>query len=326
MAATRSCSISRPHRIAEAIDRREPLALRDGLNAYRLVHRDADGLAGLAIDRYADIAVVHADSWDVVERWQPEMEDALEWTSSAYVKVHPPRSGGLSAAEQRRLAPGEPLWGNDVEELEVQENQVRYLIRPDAGLSVGLFLDMREVRGWLGGRVRQRSVLNLFAYTCSFGVVAALGGASRVVNVDVSKQYLEWGKINYSLNDVPTDDRDFIYGDAFDWLGRFARRGLFFDVVIVDPPSFSSTPFAVTRDFARLITAAARVVAPDGILVGATNHTGVSDHQVDAWLDSGLQAAERHGRLIRSWHEPLPDFPVATGLAPYLKVRALALD
>lgn len=322
----RSCSISKPHRIAEAIARRDTLALRDGLNAYRLVHREADGVPGLAIDRYADIAVVHVDGWDILERCQPELEYALEWTSSAYVKVHPPRASGLSAAEQRRLAPAEPLWGNDVEELEVQENHVRYLIRPDAGLSVGLFLDMRDVRGWLGRQVRERSVLNLFAYTCSFGVVATLGGASRVVNIDVSKQYLEWGKINYSLNDVPTDGRDFIYGDAFDWMGRFARRGTYFDVVIVDPPSFSSTPFAVTRDFARLVTAAARVVAPAGILVGATNHAGASDHQVDTWLDSGLQTAERHGRLIRSWHEPQPDFPVPTGLPPYLKVRALELD
>lgn len=306
--------------------RRGPLANQPGLTAYRLVHHDADGTPGLAIDRFADLAIVHADSWDIVDRWQDEIEDALDWTSAGYVKVHPPRASGLSQTDVRQLAPDEPLWGNDLEELEVQEHHIRYLIRADAGLSVGLFLDMRDVRGWLGQHVEGRTVLNLFAYTCAFGVVATRGHATRAVNIDVSKQYLEWGKRNYALNDLPVDDRDFIYGDAFDWLNRFARRGEQFDLVIVDPPSFSSTPFSITRDFERLVHAAARVVSPDGILVAATNHAGTSEHQFETWLRGGLQAAGRRGRLVRRWHEPVLDFPVPDDRSPYLKVRALTLD
>jgi len=218
------------------------------------------------------------------------------------------------------------VWGAPRAEVEVEENGVRYEVRPDSGVSVGLFLDMREVRQWLRGASRGETVLNLFAYTCSFGVAAAVGSADRVVNVDVSRPYLDWGKTNYALNDLAVRERDFIYGDAFDWLNRFARRQERFDVVIVDPPSFSSTPFSVTRDYSRLVAAAASVVNGGGVLLVASNHAATSDRRFDAWVDEGLGRANREGHLIRRWCEPSTDFPVAVGQHAYLKVRALALD
>jgi 23S rRNA (cytosine1962-C5)-methyltransferase len=182
------------------------------------------------------------------------------------------------------------------------------------------------VRARVRRNVVGRSVLNLFAYTCAFGVSAALGNAARVVNIDVSRPYLEWGQANYRLNDLAADPRDFIYGDAFDWLARFARRGTRFDLVVVDPPSFSSSPFAVSRDYPRLVEAAARVVARAGILVAATNHAGTSARRFEDWLGAGLETAGRHGQVVQGWHEPEADFPVASGRQPYLKVRALVLD
>ncbi len=206
------------------------------------------------------------------------------------------------------------------------ESGARYLIRPAAGLSVGLFLDMREVREWVRNMARGRTVLNLFAYTCSLGVSAMLGGAERVLNVDVSKPYLEWGQENYRLNDLTPDPHDFVFGDAFDWLRRLARRNERFDMVIVDPPSFSSTPFSVVRDYPRLIEAAVGALAPGGILLAATNHSSTSDQRFDAWLDNGLARARRHGQLLQQWQEPAADFPVPPGRGPYLKVRALVLD
>ncbi len=211
-------------------------------------------------------------------------------------------------------------------DVEVVEGGVHYVVRPAAGLSVGLFLDMREVRSWLHSHTAGRSVLNVFAYTCAFGVCAALGGAARVVNIDVSRRYLDWGQLNYRINALAADPRDFIYGDAFDWLDRFRRRSTSFDVVVIDPPSFSSTPFSVSRDYPKLVAAAARIVARRGILVAATNHAGTTDERFDAWLRAGLETAGRQGRATQRWHEPEVDFPVARGRGPYLKVRALVLD
>jgi 23S rRNA (cytosine1962-C5)-methyltransferase len=272
------------------------------------------------------VAVVHADSRAALDHWLPGLREDLADFGSAFAKVHPRRASRLTDEELRRLAPSKPLWGPSVDELSVVEHGARYLVRPAAGLSVGLFLDMRDVRSWLRESTRERTVLNLFAYTCSFGVSAMLGGAQQVLNLDISRNYLRWGQENYRLNELDPASHDFVYGDAFDWLGRLARRETHFDVVIVDPPSFSSTPFSVQRDYPRLVAAAAQVVAPAGILLAATNNVGTSDHHFDTWLHGGLTTAGRHGQLVHSWHEPPADFPVATGHMPNLKVRALALD
>lgn len=292
-----------------------------------MIHGAADGLPGLAVDRYAQVAVVHADSSRVLERWQMALRDGLG-LPTGYAKVHPTQASRLSAAERQALAPGVPLWGPPREQVEVTEDGVRYAIRPTTGLSVGLFLDMREVRGWLRGIAAGRRVLNLFAYTCGFGVCSVLGGARRVLNVDLSRAYLAWGQENYVLNGLEADPRDFVYGDAFDWLGRFGRRGETFDLVVLDPPSFSTSrqaTFSVARDFRRLVVAAARVSAPGGILLAATNHAGTPEERFEGWLRGALDDARRRGRLAWRWHEPERDFPVPPGQRPYLKVRAVEL-
>jgi 23S rRNA (cytosine1962-C5)-methyltransferase len=267
------------------------------------------------VDRYADVAVAHVPTEAAV----PDLREVQSVCSTGYLKVH-------QRTAREYVPRSEPLWGPPREEVTVTEHGVQYLVRPPAGLTVGLFLDMREVRQWLRSISTGKRVLNLFAYTCSFGVCAALGGATRVVNLDLSRTYLEWGKANYALNGLPVDGRDFIYGDALDWLGRFARRSEEFELVIVDPPSFSTTPFSVTRDYARLVALAAKVVDSGGTLLAATNHAQTSSARFNQWLDDGLAQAGRHGRLLQSWHEPKEDFPVPRGQWPYLKVRALQLD
>jgi 23S rRNA (cytosine1962-C5)-methyltransferase len=297
------------------------------VSAFRLVHGAADNTPGLAVDRYADVAILHADSSEIVEAWLPEVRAELDrLCTTGYVKVHPRGVSRVKPGERGRFAPETPAWGLPRDEVTVIEHGVHYGVRPSAGLSVGLFLDMRDVRLWLRQHTQARSVLNLFSYTCSFGVCAVLGGAQRVVNLDLSRPYLDWGKANYAQNDLEVDAHDFIYGDAFDWLARFTRRRQLFDVVILDPPSFSSTPFSVTRDYVRLVESAVAVVAPGGTLVAATNHAATSARRFEGWLADGLSRAGRGGYIAQRWHEPSADFPVAGGERPYLKVRALELN
>jgi 23S rRNA (cytosine1962-C5)-methyltransferase len=277
-------------------------------------------MPGLAVDACADVVVIHADSAATLRDWLPDLESVLadRW-STAYVKVH---VRGVNRASQVQRA---PAWGEARDEVVVLEHGVRYLVRPATGLSVGLFLDMREVRQWLRTASPDLSVLNLFAYTCSLGASAALGGARRVLNLDLSRPYLEWGKANYNANDLSVDDRDFVYGDVFDWLSRFQRRREQFDLVIVDPPSFSSTPFSVAHDYESLVSLTTSVVSPGGTLLAATNHVATGRRQFEMWLTSGAARAGRQSRMARSWHEPSVDFPVASGQRPYLKVAALQL-
>ena len=106
-----------------------------------------------------------------------------------------------------------------------REEGLTYLIRSDRGLSSGLFADMRETRGRVRAWAEGKTVLNTFAYTCGFGVAATAGGAARVLNLDLSRNVLAWGQENYRLNGFEPDAHDFVFGDVFDWLARFARRG-----------------------------------------------------------------------------------------------------
>ncbi len=124
-----------------------------------------------------------------------------------------------------------------------------------------------------------KTVLNTFAYTCSFGVAAVAAGA-KAVNLDLSRNYLEWGQENYRLNGLEPEQTDFIYGDVFDWLARFAKRGRRFDLVVLDPPTFSrsrtSGVFRAEEDYGGLLERALRVAAPDGILLCCLNTHQVS--------------------------------------------------
>lgn len=310
-----------------ALERRAPLAVRSDLTAYRLLNGAAEGAPRLAVDRYGDVAVVHADSYDVLARWHDVLRDVVR-LPTAYAKVHPAQASRLTTEERSALAPEQPLWGAPRESVEVVEHGARYVIRPAAGLSVGLFLDMRDVRDWLHRNSAGKRVLNLFGYTCAFGVRGVLGGAARVLNIDISRSNLDWGRENYQLNGLATDQHDFVYGEAMNWLSRLARRDEVFDLVVLDPPSFSTTrhmAFSVQKDYVRLATLGARVVAPAGILLAATNHAGTSDERFDAWLVAALAAAGRSGRVRARWHEPDLDFPVPRGQRPYLKVRAIQL-
>ena len=135
------------------------------------------------------------------------------------------------------------------------ENGLRFLMRPASGLSTGLFLDMRETRARSGAPPAAGAASS----TCSPTPAPSAwpptaGGATRVLNLDAARPALRWGMENYALNGLAADPYDFVYGDAFDWLGRLARREQPFDVVIADPPSFSSVKgrrFAAARDYAR---------------------------------------------------------------------------
>jgi 23S rRNA (cytosine1962-C5)-methyltransferase len=139
-----------------------------------------------------------------------------------YVKRRP-REARNANAEQ--LAPPLPIAGETVETLIAQELGVKFEIRPGNGLSVGLYLDARDARAWVRANAKGARVLNTFSYTCGFGVAAAAGGAARVLNVDRSRKVLDWGERNYRHNGLEPQRRDFVAGDAFDWIARLKKKG-----------------------------------------------------------------------------------------------------
>jgi 23S rRNA (cytosine1962-C5)-methyltransferase len=144
----------------------------------------------------------------------------------------------------------------------------------------------------------------------------------------VARPALEWGQQNYHLNGLSPDPYDFVYGDAFDWLRRLARRGTRFDLVIADPPSFSSVKgraFAVSRDYAPLAAACARVVAPGGLLLCCANEVRLPRRAFRAACLQGLREAGRTAR-VRSFDGASPlDFPMLPGAEDPLKALLVQL-
>jgi len=179
-----------------------------------------------------------------------------------------------------------PRWfaGQKVTEpFEVFEYGLRFLVDFEAGYSQGLFLDQRENRAALRTLASGRTVLNCFSYTCAFGVAAA-AGCGITTNIDLSKRILEWGRRNYELNGLLSEGHDFIYGDVFEWLRRLARKRRKFDIVILDPPTFSRNAkgkvFRIEDDLGWLVELAVGVLNSGGRIFCSTNQRSLSAAEI----------------------------------------------
>src|SRR4051812_13498799 len=195
------------------------------------------------------------------------------------------------------------------------ERSLSYAIDFSAGYSVGLFIDQRENRRFVRD-LAPKTLLNCFAYTCSFSVAAATVGADTV-SVDLSKKSLARGRENFALNSVPTTDHRFIADDVLAVLPRLARKGEKFDVIILDPPTFSRThrgkTFQVENDFETLLLAALEVAERNGRVLLSTNCSTLGERALEVMGRFCLKATRRAGDFHR---EPaLPDFPPGIGAA-----------
>ena len=160
---------------------------------------------------------------------------------------------------------------------EVQEAGAHLLVNLDDYIDTGLFLDHRMTRDIVAGLARAGSLLNLFCYTAAFTVRAAVAGAASSVSVDLSNTYLDWAKRNLDLNSIDTRSHRLVRDDVMNHLAVAGPEGgPRYDVVFLDPPSFSTSKgmdgtLDIQRDHVALVTAAARVLAPNGTLVFSTN-------------------------------------------------------
>jgi 23S rRNA (cytosine1962-C5)-methyltransferase len=199
-------------------------------------------------------------------------------------------------------------------ETEVSEAGLRYGLDFAGGYSAGLFLDQRgnraRLRAW-----QPKRLLNTFAYTCSFSVVAALVGA-ETLSVDLSRRSLTRGEGNFSRNGLdPKAGHRFIADDVLAVLPRLARRGEKFDAIVLDPPTFSrnqsGAAFQVQRDFEQLVAQALEVAAPAAKILLSVNHSAMRVADLEWAARHALKLAGHTGRFLPA--EPLPDFPEGHG-------------
>jgi 23S rRNA (cytosine1962-C5)-methyltransferase len=239
-----------------------------------------------------------------------------EWTTSVNFQIGRVFARFLPRKNEERETP-KLIIGKEDENLQsiAIEHHLKFGIDFGAGYSVGLFIDQRENRRFVR-QSKPKRVLNCFAYTCSFSVAAASADA-QTVSIDLSKKSLDRGRQNFVLNWISTGGHQFIADDVRPVLGRLARRGQKFDMIILDPPTFSRTKggkaFHIERNLEELIVSALELIERDGRILLSTNCETLNEQALERMARYCLKLSRRSGSLHR---QPSPvDFPPGAGAA-----------
>ena len=229
-------------------------------------HRVATGNDGY-LDRYGEWALWSGGRAPAVEWLRAEVVERYGWAPRGYLG----RETVRRPADQRAA---ELLAGEESGEITVVESGVKYLVEPAGGYSSGLFLDQRLNRQWVR-ELAPRRTLNLFAYTGSFTVCAALGGG-ETCSVDASKRALAKARENLRCNDAdPAEGHRFLADDAIKVVPRLAKRGETFDLIVLDPPTFGRAEgrvFRIEKDLPGLIAECFDLLEPGGWILVSCNY------------------------------------------------------
>jgi 23S rRNA (cytosine1962-C5)-methyltransferase len=320
---------------AEAVDTRVGAALRHRervlspqlRTACRLVHADGDGLPGIAVDRLGDFLLVYRYA-RASDGYVDDLLDSLEARCSPAGIYMQDRVRPVTAEERR---PGAAhLRGKTAPpEIEVSEDDLRFIVDVTAPVSPGLFLDLREGRQWVEALGEGKRVLNLFSFTGSFALRALRGGAAAVTNVDAAARSHARCRQNLEASAMDAEACEALTGDVFKHLERMRQRGRRFDLVVVDPPPFSRVKgklFSALRDWHELLEAIAHVTDPGGEVIAVSNASRLPESELLHAIGAGGIAAGRHVRVLGERGLP-PDFPVPPAFVEghYLELKRLLL-
>src|ERR1041384_102890 len=243
--------------------------------AFRLFNGFSEGNPDLAIDIYARTLVIHnyavkpEQGTAQVKAAHEHLLARLPWIKAIVVKTR--------NAQDRQQKRGRLVYGAAADR-KILENGVWYSIDPMLNRDASLYLDTRNVRLWASQHLKDKSVLNTFAYTGSLGVAARAGAASRVVQLELNRRFLNVAKTSYTLNGFAIDRTDFQIGDFFPQINRLKAKELF-DCVFLDPPIYSATDKGVVdlaKSYKRLINKVRPLINNDGYLVAINNALFVS--------------------------------------------------
>ncbi len=271
--------------------------------AFRLFNGFSEGNSNLVIDLYAETILFHnyidnpEPTSSLIQEAQEFYRDRLPWLKAGLVKTRNAKSVDVER--------GIILFGADLDR-KIKENNIWYAIDLTLNQDASFYLDTRILRKWISENVKGKTVLNAFAYTGSLGVAATAGGASRVVQLDRNRPFLNVAKESYSLNNFPIHKQDFITSDFFAQVAKFKRTGERFDCVVIDPPFFSTSPRGTVdqvNESARLINKVRPLINDGGYLVAINNALYVSGRE---YLQT-LEALCTDGYLKIKELIPVPD-------------------
>ena len=284
----------------QAKEKRSAYYQDDLTTAFRLFNQEGDGFGGLTVDLYGDYAVF---SW-----YNSYVYQIRKVISEAFRQVFPEVLGAYEKIRFKGLDyESAHVYGQEAPEFfTVLENGVLYQVFMNDGLMTGIFLDQHEVRGSLvDGLAMGKSLLNMFSYTAAFSVAAAMGGASQTTSVDLAKRSRELSQAHFQANGISTDDHRFIVMDVFEYFKYAKRKGLTYDVIVLDPPSFARNKkqtFSVAKDYHKLISQSLEILNLGGIIVASTNAANVSRQKFTEQIDKGF--AGRSYQILNKYGLP----------------------
>ena len=250
-------------------------AMRTLTNSFRIYDRDIKEYP-LAIDFYAGRFCVQYFSYDREEE-EPssDLQEEIDQILCSIFAVTPKAIYWRSRIRRKKTQQYEKR--NQQEEFfTVLEYGVKFKINLHDYLDTGLFLDHRETRRMVASMSKGKRLLNLFAYTCSFSIHAAVAGALYTKSVDLSNTYTDWGKDNFRLNGIALQNHEIIRADCLKFLEEAVAAKEVFDIIVIDPPTISRSKkmdqmFDVQLDYPFLIGNALKLLSPNGTLFFSTN-------------------------------------------------------
>ncbi|MDP4261806.1 MAG: class I SAM-dependent methyltransferase [Bacteroidota bacterium] len=299
------------NRLAKVFRHTGKIAKKTGVTCYRIYDHDLPEFP-FCIEFYEDNLYVaeyrrrHGMTEDEHDQW---LEESLKVISEV-LKV----TGHKIFLKLRQRKPGRLGQYSKLDgikqEFVVNENGLKFIVNLSDYLDTGLFLDHRITREYVRKEAHNKKALNLFAYTGSFSVYAAAGGAAEVVTVDLSKTYLDWAKRNMQLNHFSDDLKyTYIHTDVVRYLQTLQEE--YFDIIILDPPTFSNSKrmndfLDIQRDHAVLINACLKGLKQGGILYFSTNYRKFM-----------LEKAKLHASLVQEITKATTPFDFEGKLARY---------
>ena len=296
---TSTVAVDFANRLQKNIKKIEKWAKQQGIDAYRLYDADLPEY-NVAVDRYGDHIVVqeYAAPKNIDEnKARQRLLDAV--TATLQVTGIETNKLILKVRQKQKGTNQYEKLANKGEYFYVNEYGAQLWVNLTDYLDTGLFLDHRLTRKMVGEMAKGKDFLNLFAYTGSATVHAALGGAKSTTTVDMSNTYLNWAEQNLILNDIEGKQHKLIQADCLQWLEKCDRQ---FDLIFVDPPTFSNSKrmedsWDVQRDHIKLMRNLKRILRPNGTIVFSNNKRGFK-MDFEALDELGLSAVEISAKTL----------------------------
>ena len=309
-------------KLKKAAEARAHLFKAPDTTAFRLFNGEGDGIGGVTIDFYDGYLLIQWYSKGIYA-YKDSMIEAIDGLELSYKAIY----------EKKRFdTAGQYVEDDDFVKGErgdfpviVQENGIQYAVDLNDGAMTGIFLDQRHVRKAIRDKYANgRRVLNTFSYTGAFSIAAALGGAEKTTSVDVANRSLAKTIEQFSANGIDYEAHDIKVMDVFKYFGYAEKKGLEFDLIILDPPSFARTKkrtFSAAKDYKNLLKETIAITAKNGIIVASTNSSAFNMKKFKGFIETAFKETNERYDILEEYTLP-EDFKTIPAFKEgnYLKV------